>query len=621
MRIVKKSMYRRNLLFSKLFKTSLNGKLTSKLSKGCDTGLNLKLISQQQHIRCLCNTESHRKTLHSGHDRQQQDSRGFSKSSWMMVAGAGLFSYSVWKARHQLQDLRNQFIVFALDDEKEDKDCATDKTKERAQEPTPLKDQAIPSYVPYLLIGAGTASHSAMRAIRLGDHKAQVLIVGDEDNNPYSRPPLSKELWYGEQTGIFYDPSDFYGIPEDLPSTKYGGVAVLQNRKVIKLNTEDRIAFLDNGSEIKYDKCLIATGGRPKNLPVFENASKAVQSRVHLFRNINDFVRLHTIAHTRKSIAIIGGGFLGSELACGLAHRGHNRGLTNLKVYQIFPEKGVMSNVLPNYLSKYTTEKIKEEGVDIVSEKSVMEAKYKDKQVVLTLSDGSQIKVDDIVVTVGLQPNDDIAKSSELDIDPMRGGVMANAELEAKPNIWVAGDVASFYDYKYGRCRVEHHNTADSMGKLAGQNMAGARKLYEHKPYFWSDLGGESYQAIGEVDSSLETYSIFTPLKDKSLKEHSSQQDGTKNSNNSSQTSNPPALKSTEDYQGVVFYYKDKQIVGIVLWNVFGRGKVSTCRQILEKSKEIKSEDPYELSKLLFRSYKPSKPNIDNKQETPQDKS
>ncbi|XP_052078132.1 apoptosis-inducing factor 1, mitochondrial-like [Mytilus californianus] len=621
-------MYRRNLLFSTLFKTNLNGKLTAKLSKRSDPGrslrcLNLKLISQQrhQHIRCLCNTESHRKTLHSGHDRQQHDYRSFSKSSWMMVAGAGLFSYSVWKARHQLQDLRNQFTVYALDDEKDDKDSSTDKTETKAQEPTTPNDQVIPSYVPYLLIGAGTASHSAMRAIRLRDHKAQVLIVGDEDNNPYSRPPLSKELWYGEQTGIFYDPKDFYGIPEDLPSTKYGGVAVLQNRKVIKLNTEDRIAFLDNGSEIKYDKCLIATGGRPKNLPVFENASKAVQSRVHLFRNINDFVRLHTIAHTRKSIAIIGGGFLGSELACGLAHKGHNRGLTNLKVYQIFPEKGVMSQVLPDYLSKYTTEKIKEEGVDVVSEKSVKEAKYKDKQVVLTLSDGSQIKVDDVVVTVGLQPNDDIAKTSELDIDPMRGGVMANAELEAKPNIWAAGDVASFYDYKYGRCRVEHHNTADSMGKLAGQNMAGARKLYEHKPYFWSDLGAESYQAIGEVASSLETFSIFTPLKDKTLKEHSSQQDGIKNSNNSSQTANPPALKSTEDYQGVVFYYKDKQIVGIVLWNVFGRGKVSTCRQILEKSKEIRSEDPYELSKLLFRSYKPSKPKIDNKQETSEEKS
>ncbi|CAC5390565.1 AIFM1 [Mytilus coruscus] len=280
--------------------------------------------------------------------------------------------------------------------------------------------------------------------------------------------------------------------------------------------------------------------------------------------------------------------------------QGHNRGLTNLKVYQIFPEKGVMSQVLPDYLSKYTTEKIKEEGVDVVSRKSVKEAKYKDKQVVLTLSDGSLIKVDDVVVTVGLQPNDDIAKMSELDIDPTRGGVMANAELEAKPNIWVAGDVASFYDYKYGRCRVEHHNTADSMGKLAGQNMAGARKLYEHKPYFWSDLGAESYQAIGEVASSLETFSVFTPLKDKTLKEHSSQQDGIKNCNNSSQTANPPALKINRRLPG---------------------GKVSTCRQILEKSKEISSEDPYELSKLLFRSYKPSKPKIDNKQETSEEKS
>ena len=103
-----------------------------------------------------------------------------------------------------------------------------------------------------------------------------------------------------------------------------------------------------------------------------------------------------------------------------------------------------------------------------------------------------------------------MAETSNLEVDPNHGGFLVNAELEARSNVWVAGDAACFYDVKLGRRRVEHHDHAVISGKLAGENMTGARKPYLHQSMFWSDLGPEvGFEAIGIVDSSLETVGVY----------------------------------------------------------------------------------------------------------------
>lgn len=256
----------------------------------------------------------------------------------------------------------------------------------------PADSSQIPKHVPYLLIGGGTASFAAFRAIKSTDPQAKVLVVTTESYFPYMRPPLSKEIWYnddkdsinklifkqwnGSERSLFYEPEDFYTNCEKLLDNENGGVAVARGWTVTHLDAAERRAYLDDGSTIQYDKCLIATGAKPKILPVFEaaaNNDNHIRERVRLFRNIEDFKTASELFDKSNSVAVIGGGFLGSELACALARKGKKQ---NKNVYQIFRESGNMGKILPEYLSYWTTDKVKSEGVNVCFNNLLYTKKY-----------------------------------------------------------------------------------------------------------------------------------------------------------------------------------------------------------------------------------------------------
>uniref|UniRef100_A0A672JJH9 Apoptosis-inducing factor 1, mitochondrial n=1 Tax=Salarias fasciatus TaxID=181472 RepID=A0A672JJH9_SALFA len=460
----------------------------------------------------------------------------------------------------------------------------------------------IPSHSPYLLIGGGTASFAAARSIRARDPGAKVLIVTDEPDLPYMRPPLSKELWFsddpsvtetlrfkqwnGKERSIYFQPPSFYINPEDLESAENGGVAVLLSKKVVHMDVRGNKVKLDDGTEISYDKCLIATGGVPRNLQVIERAGEEVMSRTTLFRKIEDFKSLDKVSRNVKSVTIIGGGFLGSELACALATE------SGLEVIQMFPERGNMGKVLPEYLSNWTTEKVKRGLCPCFH---------------LTLRRKYIVKTDHIVAAVGLEPNVDLAKSGGLEVDSDFGGYRVNAELQARSNIWVAGDAACFYDIRLGRRRVEHHDHAVVSGRLAGENMTGASKPYWHQSMFWSDLGPDvGYEAIGIVDSSLPTVGVFAKATAKDTPKAATEESGTGIRSESetedtatspvASTAPAPVVGHKDDYgKGVIFYLRDKVVVGIILWNVFNRMPVA--RKIIKDGEE--HADLNEVAKLF----------------------
>ncbi|CAO3692961.1 unnamed protein product [Rhizopus microsporus] len=197
---------------------------------------------------------------------------------------------------------------------------------------------------PYVLIGAGTASFAAAQAIKEKDPNANVIIIGEEGYAPYMRPPLSKEFWFSEdpkvgetlrfklarnrtktivltprKSAIYQDVSEYEIIQDasgsDLESSK---IKLLLNKRATKLNVEDHTVTLDDGSVIYYNKVLLATGGEPKRLPMQDKNDKNVTT----FRSIEDFKKLEQLAKNGAHIAVVGGGFLGSELAVALAHRG-----------------------------------------------------------------------------------------------------------------------------------------------------------------------------------------------------------------------------------------------------------------------------------------------------------
>ncbi|XP_047462930.1 apoptosis-inducing factor 1, mitochondrial isoform X5 [Mugil cephalus] len=498
-------------------------------------------------------------------------------------------------------------------------------TPSKSTEPPPAvastpASSKLPSHTPYLLIGGGTASFAAARSIRARDPGAKVLIVTDEPDLPYMRPPLSKELWFsddpsvtetlrfkqwnGKERSIYFQPPSFYISPTELDSAANGGVAVLTGKKVVQMDVRGNKIKLDDDTEISYDKCLIATGGVPRNLQVIERAGEEVMKKTTLFRKIEDFKSLDKVSRNIESITIIGGGFLGSELACALGRRSTD---SNLEVIQMFPERGNMGKVLPEYLSNWTTEKVKKEGVKVLTEALVKSVTCKNDKLEIQLKDGRLVKTDHIVAAVGLEPNVELAKSAGLEVDSDFGGFRVNAELQARSNIWVAGDAACFYDIRLGRRRVEHHDHAVVSGRLAGENMTGASKPYWHQSMFWSDLGPDvGYEAIGIVDSSLPTVGVFAKATAKDTPRAATEQSGTgirsesETEDTATSTVAPvtpaPAVQQKDDYgKGVIFYLRDKVVVGIILWNVFNRMPIA--RKIIKDGEE--HADLNEVAKLF----------------------
>ena len=469
------------------------------------------------------------------------------------------------------------------------------------QKAAPKLVDDLPEQIEYLIVGGGSAAFAALRMIRARESKSKVIVVSAEDSYPYMKPPLSKELWFAEpelkkdlkyrqwndkERSLFYAHDEFYFNLKQLQESETGGATVLRGHKVVKIDPIDQYVILDNGQILKYGKCLIATGSKGVRSELEKNASDAVRQRILNFGTAADFKQLDKLVQQNKSFVLIGSDFLASELACALSKQYKGA------VTQVIESKGVLRSVLPEYLAEWTSECLQKEGIKQITSALVKSAEFKNNQVVLNLSNGQQLTTDYLIIDNGAVPNTELAETSGLEICPLTGGLLVNAELQARTNLWVAGDVASFYDQKLGRRRVPHHDNSLITGRLAGENMTGGRKIFWHQPIIWSDLGPKvGFEAIGIIDATLPTLSVFTkPEKDAVLE-------------GKNEVERDLAIKlpnKTDDYhKGVVFYIREGVVVGVLLWNVFS--KTALARRVINQAKSY--EDLSELAKL-FELYK-----------------
>ena len=363
----------------------------------------------------------------------------------------------------------------------------------------------------YLIVGGGMTAAAAADGIREVDPNGSIGIISAEPDAPYNRPPLSKGLWKGDALESIWRKSTDKGRTLHL------------SRVVEKILPKENRVIDSAGGIFSYKKLLLATGGTPRRLP-FEN------SEIIYFRTLSDYQRLRRLTEAGRRFAIIGGGFIGTEIAAALAANGKN-------VVVIFPGQEIGERLFPSALARYVSRVYRDRGVELLPGQKVVAIECDGEQRLVTTASGQKILVDGVVVGIGLKPNITLAHDAGLSTN---NGIVVDEFLRTSdPDIYSAGDVAEFYNATLEkRMRVEHEDNANSMGRLAGRNMAGALETYDHLPSFYSDMFELGYEAVGEVDSRLETFADWKKPNEK----------------------------------GVIYYFKDGRVRGVLLWNVWGQG-------------------------------------------------
>ncbi len=249
-----------------------------------------------------------------------------------------------------------------------------------------------------------------------------------------------------------------------------------------------------------------------------------------------DFRRLHALADSRQRFAVIGGGFIGAEIAAALAMNGK-------QVSLIFPDGAIGARVFPAELGGFLNDYYREKGVQVLAHTLVTDVQTKGANVHIHTSEG-ELETEAVVAGIGLLPNVELAQSAGLAVED---GIIVDQHLRTtQPNIYAAGDVAAFYSPARGkRLRFEHEDNALTIGKQARRNKAGEQTAYTHLPFFYSDLFDLGYEAVGEVDARLETLVDWkVPYR-----------------------------------EGVIYYHADNRVRGVLLWNVWDQ--VDAARQLI----------------------------------------
>jgi len=370
----------------------------------------------------------------------------------------------------------------------------------------------------YLIIGGGMTAAAAADGIREVDSTGTIGLISAEPEAPYNRPPLSKALWKGESLETIWRKTE-----NKLLEIHFG-------RVVKEVAPAQKRVLDDKGEVFTYEKLLLATGGRPRRLP-FGNG------QIIYFRTLSDYRRLRALTETGRRFAVIGGGFIGSEIAAALALNGKD-------VVMIFPGKDIGDRVFPRALAQFVSNFYKHRGVELLAGEKIIALAARGNQRFLETSTHREIVVDGVVAGVGIEPNVELAESVGLKIE---NGIVVDEFLRTThPDIYAAGDVAAFYNPALGkRIRVEHEDNANSMGRLAGRNMAGKSEPYHHLPSFYSDMFDLGYEAVGEVDSRSETFADW----------------------------------KRPNEEGVIYYLQNDRVRGVLLWNVWEQ--VEAARRLI----------------------------------------
>lgn len=343
----------------------------------------------------------------------------------------------------------------------------------------------MPRSVDFLLIGGGLAAVTAAKTLRAEGADGSILLLSAEQSLPYHRPPLSKRVLSGAQgpERILIEHENFY---------RQQSVELALGTRAASVAPADHLVRTDQGDEIRYRKLLIATGGSANRLDVPGGALAGV----YRLRTLEDAAAIRAAASAGKRAVVIGGSFLGLEVAATLTEMGVSVAVIELAAV-LMPRLNAPE--VSDFLARYGTER----GIRLVFGASAGAVEGEGRVAAVLSQSGERLPCDFVVLGVGITPEVGFLEGSGLKLDD---GIVVDERLQAgDPDIFAAGDVANFFDPVFNRRRrLEHWDNAVKQGRLAAYNMLGKNLPYDELSYFYSDVFDLSFDVLGSVEEGEE---------------------------------------------------------------------------------------------------------------------
>ncbi len=337
-----------------------------------------------------------------------------------------------------------------------------------------------------VIIGAGECGVRAAFALRENGYQGPVTLIGTEKHLPYERPPLSKEAMVSED----------HPIPRTIAAESLfteRNIGFIGSSTASSINREVKSVTLDDGRQIPYERLLFATGAIPRPLPLAAGSKHCAT-----LRSFDDALAIRARFQPGARIVIVGGGFIGLELAASARKRGAS-------VTVIEAQSRIMMRGVPEEIAEAIDTRHRDEGVTILCDTGIVSFADTADNVAITLSTGDVIVADLAIIGIGATPVTALAESSGLETG---NGIVVNDWLQTSdPDIYAAGDCCIFPLAIYGgrRVRLEAWRNAQEQGALAARNMLGAQEPHQAVPWFWSDQYELGLQVAGLSDEGTQT--------------------------------------------------------------------------------------------------------------------
>jgi NADPH-dependent 2,4-dienoyl-CoA reductase/sulfur reductase-like enzyme len=334
-----------------------------------------------------------------------------------------------------------------------------------------------------VIVGGGLAAARTAEQLRRAEYTGPLTIVSDEAHLPYDRPPLSKEVLRAEVDDTALKPREWYD--EKDVTLRLGAAAT-------NIDTAAQTVTLADGTSLRYDELVIATGLVPRRIPSFPDLEG-----IRVLRSFDECMALRTHASSAKRAVVIGAGFIGCEVAASL------RGL-GVDVVLVEPQPTPLASVLGEQIGGLVTRLHRDEGVDVRTGLGVAEVRGQGHVDTVVLSDGAELAADLVVVGIGSRPATEWLDGSGIEVDKADKGVICDeAGRTSVPNVWALGDVASWRDTTGHQARVEHWSNVADQARVVVPAMLG-RDVPTNVvvPYFWSDQYDVKIQCLGEPEAT-----------------------------------------------------------------------------------------------------------------------